>query len=137
MTYTITAIRDDENGTKTTTVEFVYNSETIVVDVPHFRPSSEAEIEVGITNRINSEIQAVEATLKSKNIILEIGVTKEATVLSQTEVADDSTYSTYTVAELNQKLSLLSDEYSSLQSKLVENATDYDLVIAELLKRSN
>lgn len=132
----------DNNGIKTTKIEFEYNGATHQVDIPHFRPKTEGEIEVGIINRINSEIAAIEANEISEAIQLEIGIEKEASII-QLAPSDDSTYVGYTIEELNQKLALLSAEYNIIQEKisqgqnnLTNNSADYDLVIAELVKRS-
>ena len=54
ITYKITAERNDDNGIKTTTIAFEYNNEIHQVDVPHFRPTTLEDIEIGIINRTYS-----------------------------------------------------------------------------------
>lgn len=43
------------NKIVTTTVEYDINGESVIVDIPHFNPQSEADITLGITNREISE----------------------------------------------------------------------------------
>lgn len=142
MTYKIVSQQDSVDGTKNTTIEFEYKDISRRVIVPHFRPRSQEEIVISIINRINSEIQAIDASEVSKSIQMEIDIEKEVSILSQIEL-NDETYSSYTSEELNQKLSLLSEEYNIIQEKILQgqselsnNSIEYDLVIVELLKRS-
>ncbi len=141
ITYKITSERNDDNGIKITTIEFDYKNETHQVDVPHFRPTTLEEIEIGIINRINSEISAIDASEVSSALSVELNVDKDAVLLNSI-VSEDLTYVNYTIEELNQKLALLSEGYNQIQNRIMQaqsdlsaNSADYDLVIAELLKR--
>jgi len=50
-----------EDITKTTTVEFTFaNGSKKILDVPHFNPKDDADIELGLSNREISEQRAID-----------------------------------------------------------------------------
>lgn len=138
ITYKITSVTDLDS-TKITSVEFDYNGPR-TVEVAHFRPSSMMDIEVGIMNRINSEIASIDAAVVSAGIVVDTNVEKTAPVLA--EVVGTNPYSDFTDDELSVKLGLLSAEYDTIQARidaageeLAANSAEYDLIIDELIKR--
>ena len=54
MTYKILNTQANEE-TITTTVEYNFDGVVVTVDIPHFMPQSELDIETGILNRAASE----------------------------------------------------------------------------------
>jgi hypothetical protein len=76
MTYKIlsTSTLDE---TITTTVEYNFDGTIITVDIPHFMPQSESDIETGILNRAVSEKRKLEATELNKTLITNIIVGEE------------------------------------------------------------
>jgi hypothetical protein len=139
MKYTIISdlIQDDFRNT---TVEFDYKGQTRIVDVPHFRPKGDADIENGIVNRINSEMIKIDAAELNNTIQLELNVEKTLTVFTPSEEVNQ--FADFTTEELNQKLNLLSADYNTInqkiseaQAELADNSAQYDLVIEELKNR--
>lgn len=125
-----------------TTVQFEYKGQTRTVDVSHFRPKGEIDIENGIVNRINSEMVKIDAIEVTSGIQLELNVEKTLTVFTTSE--EINPFANFTTEELNQKLNLLSLEYNTIsqkiteaQNELSENSNQYDLVIEELVKRQS
>jgi hypothetical protein len=123
-----------------TTVEFEYKGQTRTVDVSHFRPRTESDIENGIVNRINSEMVKIDAIELTSGIQLELNVEKTLTIL--TPNYNVNPFANFTTEELNQKLNLLSIEYNTIKEKLTEaqaeladNSAQYDLIIEELKNR--
>lgn len=140
MNYTITSklVQDEIVNT---TVEFEYKGLTRTVDVAHFRPRTEADIENGIINRINSEMVRIDAIEATGDIVLDLNVQKTLNVLAP--IDGPNPFAAYTTEELDQKLSLLSADYNTIsqkiaeaQAELADNSAQYDLVIAELLNRN-
>lgn len=76
MTYTIlsTSTLDE---TITTTVEYNFDGTIVTVDIPHFMPQNEADIETGILNRAASEKRRLDATELNKTILLNIPIGEE------------------------------------------------------------
>lgn len=76
MTYTIlsTSTLDE---TITTTVEYNFNGTLVTVDIPHFMPQSETDIETGILNRAMSEKRKLDATELNKTILTSIVIGEE------------------------------------------------------------
>jgi hypothetical protein len=76
MTYTIlsTSTLDE---TITTTVEYNFDGTIVTVDIPHFMPQSESDIETGILNRAVSEKRRLDATELNKTILLNIPIGEE------------------------------------------------------------
>lgn len=60
MTYKITATRQSDI-TLITTVEFNFDGTISVVEVPHFKPQSQAEIEQNIVNAAQTELAKINA----------------------------------------------------------------------------
>ncbi len=76
MTYTIlsTSTLDE---TITTTVEYNFDGTIVTVDIPHFMPQSETDIETGILNRAMSEKRKLDATELNKTILTSIVIGEE------------------------------------------------------------
>lgn len=76
MTYKIlsTSTLDE---TITTTVEYNFDGTIITVDIPHFMPQSEGDIETGILNRATSEKRKLEAIELNKTILVSIVIGEE------------------------------------------------------------
>lgn len=76
MTYTIlnTSTLDE---TITTTVEYNFDGVIVTVDIPHFMPQNESDIETGILNRAMSEKRKLDATELNKTILLNIPIGEE------------------------------------------------------------
>jgi len=76
MTYKIisTSTLDE---TITTTVEYNFDGTIVTVDIPHFMPQNEADIETGILNRAMSERRRLDATELNKTILLNIPIGEE------------------------------------------------------------
>jgi hypothetical protein len=76
MTYTIlsTSTLDE---TITTTVEYNFDGTIVTVDIPHFMPQNETDIETGILNRAMSEKRKLDATELNKTLITNITVGEE------------------------------------------------------------
>ena len=123
-----------------TTVEFDYKGQTRTVDISHFRPKDESDIENGIVNRINSEMIKIDAIEVTSTIQLELNVEKNLAVFTPSE--EINPFTNFTTEELNQKLNLLSADYDTINQKITEaqaelsdNSAQYDLVIEELKNR--
>jgi hypothetical protein len=76
MTYKILSTQANEE-TITTTVEYNFDGTIITVDIPHFMPQNEADIETGILNRAASEKRKLGATELNKTILTSIVIGEE------------------------------------------------------------
>jgi len=71
MTYKI--LNTQANGENiTTTVEYNFDGTLVTVDVIHFMPTNESDIEVGILNRAASEKRKVDAIELNKTLVSSI-----------------------------------------------------------------
>lgn len=139
MNYKIT--KKELNGeTLNTSIEFVYKDIVRTADVSHFHPKSEQEIHIGISNRIASEIVKIDAIEAASLIDLPIGEEKVVNYIPL-EV-EENPLEGYSVDELKQQITILSDEYNLIMeqrniinNQLQDNSSKYDLLIAELAKR--
>ncbi len=141
MKYTITATQSQED-VLTTTVQFEYKDVQREVNVSHFRPKTEEDIELGIVNRINSEMVKIDAIEVKNSIELELNTEKTLNVFTPSE--EINPFEAFTSQDLVQKLAILSLEYTDIQTRITEaqieltqNSNQYDLVIAELVKRQS
>lgn len=75
MTYKIISKENIDDILKTT-IQFEYDSNEIVVEVSHFRPSTLEDVELGIQNRIASEVSKIEAVKLINQIIIPINEEK-------------------------------------------------------------
>ena len=55
-----------------TKVEYTLGEEVVVVDIPHFQPTSLKDIELGIKNRAVSEQRKLDAVKKNEELVLEM-----------------------------------------------------------------
>ena len=140
MIYKITA-KSQNGDTLNTSIEFTYDGEVRKVDVPHFQPKSLEEIEVGIQNRIASEVRAIDAIKAAAAIDIELNV-DNAVVFIPSESVEENPLSGYSVEDLKAQITILSNEYNViigerniLDSQLTENSAKYDLLIEELANR--
>lgn len=140
MNYTITK-SEPKGEILETTIEFLYKDIIRTTIVPHFHPKNEDEIHVSISNRIASEIKAIDAVDTISAIELTIG---EEQIVNYIPVvaAEENPLAVYSVEELKQQITILSNEYNSiieqrnmLDNNLAENSSKYDLLIDELAKR--
>lgn len=143
MEYTITK-KWQVDETVFTNIQFEYDNQTILVNsVAHFRPTDENDIEIGIVNRINTEINKIEASknveIVSNNLV--VGTPKTASPQTQ-NIVDNSELSLLSDEALDQRLTALSVDYDDIVAtkadcdyRLSVNSTEYDKVIAEILKR--
>jgi hypothetical protein len=60
MTYKITSTRQS-GETLITTVEYNFDGEIVIIEVPHFMPNSVQQIDQNIINRAQSEILRIHA----------------------------------------------------------------------------
>jgi len=141
MKYTITATQSQED-ILTTTVQFEYKDVQREVNVSHFRPKTEEDIELGIVNRINSEIIKIDAIEVKNSIEVELNTEKTLNVFTPSE--ESNPFEEFTSQDLVQKLAILSLEYTDIQvriteaqNELSENSAEYDLIIAELVSRQS
>jgi len=76
MTYKIlsTSTLDE---TITTTVEYNFDGTLVTVDIPHFMPQNESDIETGILNRAMSEKRKLDAIELNKTILTSIVIGEE------------------------------------------------------------
>jgi len=79
MTYKIlsTSTLDE---TITTTVEYNFDGTLVTVDIPHFMPQNESDIETGILNRAMSELRKLDATQFNKTLLLNIPIGEEKSI---------------------------------------------------------
>ena len=79
MTYTIlsTSALDE---TITTTVEYNFDGVIVTVEVPHFAPQNESDIETGILNRALSEKKKLDAIEFNRTFITTIAIGEEKTI---------------------------------------------------------
>jgi hypothetical protein len=79
MTYKIlsTSTLDE---TITTTVEYNFDGTLVTVDIPHFMPQNESDIETGILNRAMSELRKLDATQLNKTLLLNIPIGEEKSI---------------------------------------------------------
>lgn len=139
MNYTITK-SEPKGETLETTVMFLYKDIIRTAVVPHFHPTAE-KIRVGISNRIASDIKAIDAAEVVNTIDLPIG---EEQIVNYIPVvsAEENPLAGYSVEELKQQIAILSEEYNSIMEQrniingqLSDNSSKYDLLIDELAKR--
>lgn len=76
MTYKILNTQSNEE-TITTTVEYNFDGTIVTVDIPHFMPQNESDIETGILNRAASEKRKLDAIELNKTLINNIVVGEE------------------------------------------------------------
>jgi len=76
MTYKILNTQANEE-TITTTVEYNFDGVVVTVDIPHFMPQSELDIETGILNRAASEKRKLDSTEFNKTLLLNIPIGEE------------------------------------------------------------
>jgi hypothetical protein len=76
MTYKILSTQVNEE-TITTTVEYNFDGVMVTVDIPHFMPQNEADIETGILNRATSELRKLDATEFNKTLLPSIVIGEE------------------------------------------------------------
>ena len=79
MTYKILNTQANEE-TITTTVEYNFDGVMVTVDIPHFMPQSESDIETGILNRSASELRKLDATEFNKTLLLNIPIGEEKSI---------------------------------------------------------
>ena len=79
MTYKILNTQANEE-TITTTVEYNFDGVMVTVDIPHFMPQSESDIETGILNRAVSELRKLDATEFNKTLLLNIPIGEEKSI---------------------------------------------------------
>jgi len=140
MNYKITA-KSQNGDTLNTSIEFTYDGEVRQVSVPHFQPKSLQEIEVGIQNRIASEVRAIDAFKSASLIDIELNVDNEVVYIPSVSV-EENPLAGYSVEDLKAQITILSNEYNSIMeqrniinSQLQDNSSKYDLLIDELAKR--
>lgn len=139
MNYTITK-SEPKGETLETTIEFLYKDIIRTAVVPHFHPTKD-EVLVGISNRIASEIKAIDAAEVVNTIDLPIGEEQIVNYIPVVAV-EENPLAGYSVDELKQQISILSNEYNSIMEQrniingqLSDNSSKYDLLIDELAKR--
>ena len=76
MTYKILNIQANEE-TITTTIEYNFDGVIVTVNIPHFMPQNESDIEIGILNRAASEKRKLDATELNKTILTNIVIGEE------------------------------------------------------------
>jgi len=76
MTYKILSTQANEE-TITTTVEYNFDGVIVTVDIPHFMPQNEADIETGILNRAASEKRKLDSIELNKTILTSIIIGEE------------------------------------------------------------
>jgi type III secretion system FlhB-like substrate exporter len=76
MTYKILSSRQADI-TLITTVEYNLDGTIITVEVPHFMPKSQAEIEQNIINRASSEVARLQAEQEIANLIPSLPINEE------------------------------------------------------------
>jgi hypothetical protein len=140
MNYKITA-KSQNGDTLNTSIEFTYDGEVRQVSVPHFQPKSLEEIEVGIQNRIASEVKAIDAAKAASLIDIELNI-DNAVIYIPSESVEENPLAGYSVEDLKAQITILSNEYNVimgerniLDSQLTENSAKYDLLIEELANR--
>lgn len=79
MTYKILSTRQAEE-ILFTTVEYNFNGDIHTIEVGHFMPNSETEIETNIVNRASSEIARIAATNTVATLIEGIVIGEEKTI---------------------------------------------------------
>jgi len=75
MTYKIISKENIDDVLKTT-IQFEYDLNEIVFEVSHFRPSTLEDVELGIQNRITSEVSKIEAVKLINQIVIPINEEK-------------------------------------------------------------
>lgn len=73
MTYKILSTRQID-VTLITTVEYDFNGQKVVVDIPHFMPSNEGVIIENIINASSAELIKLEARNNISNIINDLNI---------------------------------------------------------------
>ena len=76
MTYKILSTRQIEE-TLITTVEYNFNGEIVVVDIPHFMPQNSQIIIDNIVTRSQSELARINAKNAISNIINDLNIGEE------------------------------------------------------------
>ncbi len=76
MTYKILSTRQVEE-TLITNVEYKFDNEIVVVDVPHFMPQNSQEIVQNIINASQSELVRINAKNNIPNIINDLNIGEE------------------------------------------------------------
>lgn len=76
MTYRILSTRQSD-VTLITSVEYNFDGELVIVDVPHFMPQSQAVIEQNIINNAQSELVKIQARQQIENLIPNLPVGQE------------------------------------------------------------
>ena len=76
MTYKILSTQANEE-TITTTVEYNFDGVIVTVDIPHFMPQNEVDIETGILNRAASEKRKLDSIKLNKTILTSIVIGEE------------------------------------------------------------
>lgn len=124
-----------------TSIEFDYKGiKRTVDDIPHFHPKSEQQIHNGISNRIASEIRKIDAIELAASI--QLSIDEEKTINYIPLEVEENPLAGYSVDELKQQITILSEEYNTIMAQreaintlLQDNSTKYDLLIDELAKR--
>jgi hypothetical protein len=76
MTYKILSSRQADI-TLITTVEYNLDGTIVTVDIPHFMPKSQEEIEQNIINRAASEVARLQAEQEIANLIPSLPINEE------------------------------------------------------------
>jgi hypothetical protein len=76
MTYKILSTRQADI-TLITTVEYNLDGTIVTVDIPHFMPKSQEEIEQNIINRAASEVARIQAEQEIANLIPTLPINEE------------------------------------------------------------
>jgi len=79
MTYKIISTRVNDE-TITTEVEYNFDGAIVIVDVAHFAPQNESDIETGILNRALGEKKKLDAIEFNKTFITTITIGEEKTI---------------------------------------------------------
>ena len=79
MTYKIISTRQS-NETLITTVEFDFNGNLHTVDIPHFMPQSQEEVEQTIINASQSELAKLQAIENIEALVLNLAINETKTI---------------------------------------------------------
>ena len=76
MTYKITTTRQADI-TLITTVEYNFDGVISIIEIPHFMPKSQAEIEQNIINAAQSELARLQAVAEIQSLIPTLPINEE------------------------------------------------------------
>jgi len=79
MTYKIISTRQS-NETLITTVEFDFNGKLHTVDIPHFMPQSQEEVEQTIVNASQSELAKLQAIENIETLVSNLTINEIKTI---------------------------------------------------------